>query len=189
MQWNVHSEIIDGQKHAILGASKYAWLNYDENKLVDSYYKMAAVKRGTELHQLAHDLIRMGVKLPKTKSSFNMFVNDAIGYRMSSEQPLVYSYNAFGTADAICFRKNMLRIHDLKTGAIPGSMHQLEIYAAFFCLEYGKNPFNIEIELRIYQNDEVLINEPDPKTIRSIMDKIVNFDKRLDKLKFEEGIM
>ena len=76
---------------------------------------------------------------------------------MTPEQVLFYSVNAFGTADAIAFdeRSKLLRIHDLKTGVTPASMAQLHVYAALFCLEYDKPPFEIKYDLRIYQNDEI----------------------------------
>jgi hypothetical protein len=112
-----------------------------------------------------------------------MYVNDAIGFNMIPEQILYYSENCFGTADAILFKNNLLRIHDLKTGSSPVSVTQLEIYAALFCLEYDVNPNSIDIELRIYQNDEVRIHIPEKEDILYIMEKIVSFDKELDKLK------
>jgi hypothetical protein len=113
-------------------------------------------------------------------------VNDAIGYKMTPEQSLYYSNNAFGTADAISFRDNLLRIHDLKTGVSPTSMHQLEIYAALFCLEYFELPEKIDIELRIYQSHDIVIHRPFAEDISQIMEKIVSFDKCLNKLKSEE---
>lgn len=122
-------------------------------------------------------------KVAASKKTLNMYVNDAIGFRMTPEQMLVYSPNAFGTADAVSFKKNKLRIHDLKTGITPASFEQLEIYVAFFCLEYGVKPFEIEIELRLYQNDEVSVLEPDPDNITHIMDRIVTFDKIIDNLR------
>jgi hypothetical protein len=144
-----------------------------------------AARRGTALHQFAHDAIKLGVKLPKTPKTINLYVNDAIGYRMTPEVTLFYSDNAFGTSDTICFRRNKLRIHDLKTGLVQTSERQLEVYAALFCLEYKVNPADIEIELRIYQNDEVKIYDADPEVIQYIMDKIVDFDKRINSIKLE----
>jgi hypothetical protein len=114
-----------------------------------------------------------------------MYVNDALGYRMASEQVLYYSENCFGTPDAISFRRNQLRIHDLKTGVTPTSERQLEVYAALFCLEYKYKPFDIAIELRIYQNDEVRVYEADPDDITHIMDRIVTFDKRISDIRME----
>ena len=107
-----------------------------------------------------------------------MYVNDAIGFGMRPEQPLYFSQNCFGTADAICFKKNYLRIHDLKTGEEPASLHQLEIYASIFCLEYNVDPESLDgIELRIYQNDDILIGHPGAEVIKPIMDTIIHFDK------------
>lgn len=112
-----------------------------------------------------------------------MYVNDAIGYRMTSEQILYYSDNCFGTADSIVFRKNMLRIHDLKTGLHTATMSQLEIYTALFCLEYEYKPFKIKTELRLYQNNTIRIYEPDADDIMHIMEKIVLFDRRIRDLR------
>jgi hypothetical protein len=172
-------------RHAFLSASNYHWINYDEDKLERVFFTAMAAQRGTELHALAHQLIKLGVKLPDTGQSLNQYVNDAIGYRMTSEQILYYSDNCYGTADTICFRKNMLRIHDYKSGTNPASVHQLEVYMALFCLEYKFKPFEIEAELRIYQNDEVQRYEPDVDAIFHIMDRIITFDKRLDYLRAE----
>ena len=183
MKFNEHSELL-GQ-HAFLGASKYHWINYSDEKLIGTYTKYQAIQRGTDLHELASRCISLKVKLPKSKNAINMFVNDAIGFRMISEQPLFYSINAFGTADAISFRDNFLRIHDLKTGVSRVSMAQLEIYTALFCLEYDIKPHEIGIELRIYQGDEIIVHEPEPASISSIMEKIVRFDLHINKLKQE----
>lgn len=181
MDFVKHLELKD--QHAFLGASKCSWLNYSEDKLVESYINNEAKELGTRLHQFASDAINLGIKLPATQKTLNMFVNDAIRYRMNSEQVLFYSYNCFGTADAISFKNNKLRIHDLKTGKTPVHIEQLEIYAALFCLEYSIDPNKIEMELRIYQNDECLIHQPDPEQISSIMKKIINFDKVINSIK------
>lgn len=184
MNFNRHYDLVG--EHAFLSASKYHWSNYSEEKISDAYLKFLATQKGTQLHDFAHQCIELKQRLPKTKLSLQMFVNDAIGYRMKSEQPLYYSSNAFGTADAICFRDNLLRIHDLKTGVSPVSMRQLEIYAALFCLEYRIDPKDIEIELRIYQSDEIVIYKPEGEDIRQIMDKIVLFDKKIELIKSDE---
>lgn len=183
MLFNKHSDLV-GQ-HAFLSASKYHWVNYDEEKLDRVFTAQMAAQRGTDLHNFALDAIRLGVKLPKSAKTLHLYVNDAIGYRMTPEQILYYSPNAFGTADTIAFRRNKLRIHDLKTGKIQASVHQLEVYAALFCLEYRFKPAEISIELRIYQNDEVQIFDADPDLITHIMDKIVVFDKRINELRLE----
>lgn len=186
MNFIKHSDIV-GQ-HAFLGASKYHWLNYDDDKLIQSYLNSLAVQKGTELHELACQLIKLGVKLPRTKSTLNLYVNDAIAYRLTPEQPLYFSRNCFGTADAIAFNEKdrFLRIHDLKTGMLPAHMEQLEIYAALFCLEYHKQPTDISMELRIYQNNEVLVHSPNGENIESIMKTIIRFDGQIEKLRTEE---
>lgn len=183
MRFNDHTNLI-GQ-HAFLSASKYHWVNYDEEKIDRVYIAALAARRGTELHEFAHEAIRLGIKLPKTAKTLNLYVNDAIGYRMTSEQVLFYSDSCFGTADTISFHRNKLRIHDLKTGVIPTSEKQLEVYASMFCLEYRMKPFEIEIELRIYQSDEVKIYEADPDVIAHIMDKIITFDRRITAIRME----
>lgn len=185
MNFNKYSAL-EG-KHAFLGASQYHWLNYDEDKLVNVYSNFLARQKGTVLHNFAAQCITLGQKLPKSKKSLNMYVNDAIGYKMTPEQILYYSENCFGTADTISFRNGLLRIHDLKTGAVPAHMEQLMIYAALFCLEYKTKPSDIEMELRIYQSDEVLYHNPTVEDIAPIMDKIVTFDKVINRLKLEEG--
>ena len=184
MKFNNHYSV-EG-KHAFLGASKYHWINYDENKIRESYMKFQATLKGTILHEFAAQCITLGQKLPKSNKTLNMYVNDAIGYKMTPEQILYYSDNCFGTADAICFRNGLLRIHDLKTGYIPAHIEQLEVYTALFCLEYKVKPSDIETELRIYQNNEILIHKPEVDDILPIMDKIVSFNKIIDNLKENE---
>lgn len=184
MNFNKHSEL-EGQ-HAFLSASKYHWINYNEEKLDMSFKKFLATQRGVRLHAFACECIRLGIKLPKSKKTLNLYVNDAIGYKMATEQLLYYSPNCFGTADAISFRQNVLRIHDLKTGETTASMRQLEVYTALFCLEYHVKPSDIKIELRIYQTDEVLVHEPLVDDIKQIIDKIIVFDKRIEKMKIGE---
>lgn len=190
MIWNDHSDLVG--KHAFLSASKYHWLNYDEEKLQTTYSNHLAVERGTELHEFADYMIQIGIKygirLKESNSTISRYVNDAIGFKMLTEQPLCYSDNAFGTADAICFRDDFLRIHDLKTGVKPANIAQLHIYTALFCLEYKIKPKDIGCELRIYQNGEVLVNNPTVDEIVPIMDKIIFADKVINKRKIEEGI-
>lgn len=173
-------------KHAFLGASNYHWINYDSDKIINTYMRRQATLKGTALHELAAKLIELGQKLPKSKKTLNMYVNDAIGFKMKPEQVLYYSNNCFGTADAISFRNNILRIHDLKTGFTPAYMEQLLIYAALFCLEYKVKPSEIQFELRIYQNDEIAIMNPTAEDIVPIIDKIITFDKVIEKIKREE---
>lgn len=152
-----------------------------------------ASQRGTKLHAIAAELIANRIKLPATNATFNKYVNDAIGFRMKPEQPLYFSDNCFGTADAISYSEDeqFLRIHDLKTGITPvadkyGNLPQLEIYAALFFLEYDLDLNETDIELRVYQNDDIIISNPGIDRIAPIMDKIVAYDKIIDQIKREE---
>lgn len=164
-------------EHALLSPSNYHWLNYDESKFKEYFTNIKAKERGTDLHALAEEHIRLGVRGSKSKNTLDMYINDAIGYRMQPEVVLYYSDICFGTADAISFKDNMLRIHDLKTGKTKPSISQLEIYAALFCLEYHINPNDINMELRLYYQDDIIKHEPNPSDISDIMDKIVESSK------------
>ena len=173
--------------HAPFGASQSAWLRYDDEKILATYNNMKAKEMGTRLHAWAKETIDLGIKQPRSKKTIYAYVNDAIGYKMDTEVVLFYSPRFFGTADSICFRNGMLRIHDLKTGVTKVHMEQLMIYAALFSLEYKIKPSDIEIELRIYQSDEVLYHNPTAESISSIMDRIVYLDKMLERLDCEEA--
>lgn len=188
-------------KHALLAPSQPYWLNYSADELYQKYVSNYAQSMGTLLHELAETLIRNNIKLKKTDNkvvlihllengipraaidldriynNFMTYVNDAIGFRLTPEQPLVYSENCFGTADAISFRNNLLRIHDYKSGTTPAKMDQLRIYAALFCLEYKFKPGEINMELCIYQNDEIIVDKPTAEDIAPIMDIIIHSDK------------
>ena len=205
---------LEGQ-HAFLSPSQYHWINYTKEKLIDRYLKSLAVQRGTELHEYAHTAIMLDRIQPRNKDTVNMFINDAIGFKMSSEQTLFYNYICFGTADAISYKRNYLRIHDLKTGETEAHMEQLRIYAALFCLNYqtrvrelrkkGLSDIDIAerfdvstkelhfdpeqmsgIELRIYQLGEVRTEIADPKEIRDLMDIIVSSTEVIQNVKAEE---
>lgn len=191
MRWNRHSRLVGA--HAFLGASKHSWLSYDEDKLTETYYSYLATARGTKLHAIAAELIENRIKLPPTTATLNRYVNDAIGFRMKPEQLLYYSDNCFGTADTISYSEadQFLRIHDLKTGNTPvsdkyGNLPQLEIYAALFFLEYDLDLNETDIELRVYQNDDIIIENPGIEQIAPIMDKIIAFDKLIESIKREE---
>lgn len=183
MNFNRHT-LLEGL-HAPFSASKSSWLRYDDDKAIDVYSNMKAKEMGTRLHAWAKETIDLGIKQPRSKKTIYMYVNDAIGFKMSTEVVLYYSDRFFGTADAICFRGGILRIHDLKTGSLPAHMEQLMVYAALFCLEYNVKPEEIEIELRIYQNDDIITSKPTAEKIAPIMEKIKRLDKVLKVL--DEG--
>lgn len=166
--------------HAAFSPSQPYWLRYDDEKLIEVYNNRKAMEHGTRLHAWAKETIDLGIKQPRSKKTLSQYVNDAIGFGMSTEVVLFYSRNFYGTADAISFRDNVLRIHDLKTGGIPGKIEQLEIYAALFCLEYKYKPQDIVIELRIYQSDEIKEHFPNPKDIQDIMDHICHCDEVIE---------
>jgi hypothetical protein len=175
--------------HAPFTASQSSWLRYDDEKVLEVYANKKAAEMGTRLHEWAAETINLGLKQPKSKKTICAYVNDAIGYKMDTEVVLMYSERFFGTADAISFRNGVLRIHDLKTGKvgkIESHMEQLEVYTALFCLEYNQKPGDIQIELRIYKNDEVVAWNPTAEDIVPIMDKIIHLDKLLAKLDLEE---
>jgi hypothetical protein len=183
MRFNVHKNL-EGL-HAPFSASQSSWLRYDDNKAMEVYTNRKASELGTRLHAWAAETIKLGIKQPRTERTLCAYVNDAIGFKMDTEVVLFYSERFFGTADAICFRNGVLRIHDLKTGKngkIEDHMEQLEVYAALFCLEYRIKPGEIEMELRVYKNDQVLVHNPTAEDILPIMDKIVHLNKLLEKI-------
>lgn len=169
--------------HSFLSPSKPAWVNYDEDKLSRAWYTTQAARRGSELHAFAHTAIQLKRKQVENNDHLNMYINDAIGFGLTSEQLLFFSENCYGHADCVGFRNNTLRVHDLKTGNTDASMAQLKIYAALFCLEYKFSPFDIAIELRIYQKNNVMTLVPDPDEIFHVMEKIKYFDKQINQLK------
>lgn len=166
MIFNKHDEL-EG-RHAFMGASQHSWVNWDEEKTINSLKNSYAQRIGTLVHSKSEKMILRGrpirkQDIPGLELSLDLYlfengiplyaynaqslvrnlvpyVNDCIGYRMTPEQPLKFSDKCFGTTDAISYneKKKELRIHDLKTGASPASMDQLLIYAALFFLEYSK---------------------------------------------------
>lgn len=197
-------------KHAFLSPSQPHWLNYSDDQLYQRYISGYSQAMGTSLHALAETLIANGLKLKKGDkltvlshllsdgiprevidmdriyNNFMTYVNDGVGFRLTPEQILYYSDVCFGTADCISFKNNFLRIHDYKSGTTPAKMEQLMIYAALFCLEYKVKPGEIETELRIYQNDEIIICNPTAEDILPIMDVIIRFSKRIEEYSEEE---
>ena len=208
MIWKNHSNLTG--RHAKLSPSQSVrWATKDLNnddvfKMINSGYSQEI---GTLLHEYAEQCIRFSLKMTKYSKrdvlkhllinriprnvaneyvercfdNLLLYVNDAIGFRMDPEVILWYSDYIFGTADAIMFRDNKLQIHDLKTGLKPAHMEQLLTYAALFCLEYKIKPVDIDIELRIYQLEEVIVHKPETDEIVPIIDKIVTYNKWLTK--------
>lgn len=181
MNFNRHFKLENA--HAPFSASTPTWLNYDVDKAIAVFNNKKAAEMGTKMHAWAKQTIDLGIKQPKSKKTLYQYVNDAIGFRMDTEVVLFYSQYFFGTADAISFIGNVLRIHDLKTGVGKVKMEQLMVYAALFCLEYNIAPNSIkEIELRIYQNDEVLFHNPSYEEVDEVINKIKELDTMLQSL-------
>ena len=210
MNWHDHTYDVPKDAHALLGGSRYAWVNYDEEKLFNYLSSSYAVTIGTLIHELAAKLIKHKIRVTKEEArkmivlhlvdnkvpravidierylgNFCAYVNDAIGFDMRPEQVLKYSDNAFGTADAIAYneKKRFLRIHDYKSGVSQPSLHQLEVYAAFFCMEYHIQPKDISMELRIYWMDEIITGIPTAADIVPIIDKTITHDNYINNLK------
>ena len=155
-------------RHAFIGASQHSWVNWDEEKTINSLQNSYAQRVGTLIHEKAEKMILKGRSIRKQDIpgltylidlylfengipmyAYNAntivqnlvpYINDGIGFRMTPEVVLWYSDNCFGTADTVAFneKKKELRIHDLKTGVSPASMDQLLVYSALFFLAYSK---------------------------------------------------
>lgn len=143
--------------HSFMSPSKYHWLRYSREKLLDAFDKHMDSALGTRWHKFADEAIKLGFEAPNNTKTINLYINACIGHRMNTEMVLFYSEFCFGSADAINFdpETGILRIFDLKMGKTKVSGEQLIVYAALFCLNYNIKPQLIEYDLRIYQNDDV----------------------------------
>lgn len=203
MIWKDYSKLKN--THAFCGASNYRWRNYDIDKLIQSKVSSYATTIGTLLHEYAAENIKKKFKIAKSDKrsilrylgvehgvplsaidtnrlfpNLMNYVNDAIDFNMDPEVTLYFSDDFYGTADAISWEDNVLRISDLKTGVTPASFMQLENYAAFFCLDYKVKPTQIEkIEFRIYQNGEIIGAEPEPIILVPIIEQVIEFNRVL----------
>lgn len=198
--------------HAVLSPSKGSWINYDKDKMFSYLCSYYATTIGTLIHELAADLIKSKIKVTKNEArkmiqlklltndvphfaidvgkyvnNFVAYVNDAISFDMDPEVKVEYSKYAFGTADALRFndKKMQLRIHDYKSGITQPCLRQLEIYAAYFCLEKRIKPKDLQIELRIYWQEEIITGLPTAADIVPLMDKTIEMDKFIKSLKGE----
>lgn len=187
MRFNRHSELDD--RHSLLSPSKYAWLRYDDQKIERMYMEHLAHLRGTEEHEFAARAIKLGHWMPDEDKTMNLYVNDCIGWRMKPEVALFWSDFCFGKADALGFKESemILRVSDLKTGKTPTKFDQLIIYAGLFCLEYEyPKPWELEIELRIYQGNAVKLYIPDPDEVFHAMDRILTGTRLLETIRSEQ---
>lgn len=207
---NDHSRDYPDDAHAIMSPSLQYWSNYDRDKFYNYICSTYAQTIGTLLHELAADLIETKIKVTKNEArkmillkllknkvprsiidveryvtNFVTYVNDAIGFDMIPEVKVKFSENAFGRIDAFRFneKKMHLRIHDYKSGVLKPCLRQLELYAAYFCLEYHIKPKDITIELRIYWQDEVIVGLPTAADIVPLIDRVLEDDKFITSLK------
>lgn len=179
MRFNKHSHL-EGL-HAFLSPSNYHWTNYDKEKLLARYRTTRAAQRGTELHALAHSLIKHRQYLrDDPPTTMSLYVRDCIDHNLRPEQTLFYSIHCFGTPDAIGLTDNHLTVNDLKTGVSKTNVRQLEVYAAIFCLEYGIDPLSLTYTFRIYQHDEIRQYEGIPVEIEYLTRVIVESSALLD---------
>lgn len=175
--------------HAPLSPSQYKqWFGKSDEQTQNYYETRQAAEIGTKLHALAASHIELGIRMPRTKKTLDCYINDAIGFGMTPEVLLRYSDLCYGSADALVYddKKKFLRIHDLKTGKIPAGMGQLVVYAALFCLDYADDfritPGSLSYELRIYQNDDIQVYNPDPDEIAHTVSEIVHKTKVIAKM-------
>lgn len=188
MRFNRHSEL-EG-RHSLLSPSKFAWLRYEDSKLERMFMSHLESVRGTQEHAFAAQAISLGHRLPvEPATTMALYVNDCIGWRMKPEVPLFWSDWCFGTADALGFSesKMLLRVSDLKTGRTRTSFDQLIVYAALFCLEYDfPKPWELEIELRIYQGNGVKVLLPEADDVFHAMDRILTGTRLFDQIRLEQ---
>ena len=181
MDWKNSSH--NSKKHAFLSPSKYHWINYDNEKLIETFRNHKRAALGTRLHAWAAEAITLARRQPQNAEALNAFINDAIGFGMKPEILLYYSPRCYGTVDAISYENKVLRVHDLKTGATPvppGATKQLLIYAALFCLDYQIDPTELtRVHLRIYQNEEVLEFDPSEQELLRTTRRIIDADRIL----------
>lgn len=187
MRFNRHSEL-EG-RHAFMAPSSPAWLRYDDQKLERRFMEELAAQRGTREHEFAAQAIDLRHRMEDVPKTLNMYVNDCIGWRMKPEVALFWSLFCFGRADALGFIESqmLLRISDLKTGKNPTTFDQLVVYAALFCLEYEfSKPWELQIELRIYQSNKIKLHVPDPDEVFHAMDRILTGTRLLETIRDEQ---
>lgn len=206
MIWHDYSRYEGKNEHATFSPSQPYWLADTKDEFLQRFRSSYAPQIGTVLHDFARKYIARGVTLSKYDKkhaivellesgipgtvvdcldfdfifeNLRTYVNECVACRMDPEIRLRYSADFFGTTDAIQFteRDQVLRISDLKTGTTPAKIEQLIVYAALFCLDYGKDPNTITPVLKIYQNNDILCVEPDKGEIKNACDKIVEFNE------------
>jgi len=139
------------------------------------------------LSELGRTLLQNMKYIPnEVYGTLKAYINDSIAYFMVPEEcegVTDYSKDFFGTCDALYFesKSKTLRIFDLKTGSRPAKIEQVFIYAALYCLRNKVDPYDISFDLRVYQNEEVIIADQNPDLVRQFMDTIIRFDAMVRK--------
>lgn len=200
MIWKDFSKFIKEGTHAFCSPSKKSWRHWSKEQLLNSFVNSYAQQIGTLLHVYAwknitenfkmqksdkhallryltveHDIPVVAVDIDRLFPNLMLYVNDCIGFRMRPEEKLYLNKYQYGTADALRFTdKNELIIFDLKTGIKPViDFEQLENYAALFCAIYKVKPSELKsLELRLYQNSEIMAIQPDPLILDPIIDRM-----------------
>ena len=172
---------VSGQ-HAFLSPSSYHWFKDTEDELRSRYFSKQQTVRGVREHAFAAEAIELKLPQLDNGSTLNLYINDAIGFRMEAEVPLFYTEDCFGTADALSCREEhwpdgifmTLRVSDLKTGITPADMLQIDIYVAIFFLAYGKmfRPDQTRVVQRIYQNNQIFEHIPHHTEILTNMSRV-----------------
>lgn len=113
----------------------------------------------------------------ETFGTVKTYINDCITFKMETEVLVDFSDNFFGTADSVRFDGKRLLIFDLKTGTAAAKIEQPIIYACLYLLKYHLAPENVPVEVRLYQNNDILRATPDASELIPVMNKIIHFDK------------
>ena len=168
-------------EHAMFSPSQPSWLHDTDEEFAARYSNKKAAELGTRYHEDAARMIQNRWRMSKSSDpvadNVRAYINDAIKYQMLPEVRLEGTQDFFGTADTIIFRRGLLRVHDLKTGTTKPHMDQLRLYAAYYCMQYGINPNDIQMDLRFYQNNEIVCYEPEFGVIADIISEVRHKDE------------
>ncbi len=141
--------------------------------LVKSFKTFLFVRNYSEAYGLSKtgaDLLEAVRTIPQEVfETVKLYVNDSVMCQMTPEEELIFTDDFWGTCDAIRFDGTNLFIFDLKTGTSPVHVEQLMIYAAYYCLANHLDPYNIKVELRIYQNVDIHVAIPEPEELHRYM--------------------
>lgn len=148
-----------------------------ETHIFSKYSYVDSKTMETRLGYYGSTLLHFMKYLPEeTFGTIKTYVNDCVAAKMDTEVRIEFSENFFGTADAIRFDDKTLKVFDLKTGVMPAKIEQPIIYACLYLLSNRIDPKQVPVEVRIYQNNDILQATPGPEDLIPIMNKIIHFD-------------